>query len=255
MTRRAPGTFFVVDRAAWQLLRSVDAATLRVYLALCNRADNEGTCWPSITTLAADTGICRTSVFTALSKLESLSLIRRTSGGPTKSNRYQVVQPTALVQPSELGSPAQRTTGSTVQRTGVVQPTGPKQEPRTRNKKRESRTRLSGVTGVFDSWWQIYPKKVAKADALKAFPKAIERIASTEKIDAQAAVVWLSQKTRAFAASPKGKAGQYCPNPATWLNGDRFNDDPQAWHETNGNGKPKSHTGYEHKEEHRANSW
>ena len=42
----------------------------------------------------------------------------------------------------------------------------------------------------------------------------------------------LLSKTKAFATSRNGDVN-FCPNPATWFNQERYNDDPETW-------KPKS---------------
>jgi hypothetical protein len=70
----------------------------------------------------------------------------------------------------------------------------------------------------FLRFWEVFPKKAAKRAAAKAWDKARKR-ADPELIIAKAAE---------FAASPKGQ-GEFCPHAATWLNGDRFDDDPATW--------------------------
>jgi predicted transcriptional regulator len=60
---------------------------------------------------------------------------------------------------------------------------------------------------VFDEFWNLYPKKVAKADALKAWNKAIKRKSPDE----------LLKLTKAYS---EGKLPDmtYIPYPASWLN-------------------------------------
>ena len=70
----------------------------------------------------------------------------------------------------------------------------------------------------FDRWWKTYPKKAGKGAAAKAFKKAFSSIAFDE----------LMTVTEQFAASDKANS-QYCPNPATWLNESRYEDDPAVW--------------------------
>jgi uncharacterized protein YdaU (DUF1376 family) len=73
----------------------------------------------------------------------------------------------------------------------------------------------------FDDFWQVYPKKVGKQDALKAWPKAI-------KAAELSAIV---EGARSYAASHE-PSYQYWKNPAGWLNGNRWQDQPP----TNGGG-------------------
>jgi len=67
----------------------------------------------------------------------------------------------------------------------------------------------------FERWWLAYPKRVGKDAAARAF-----RVART-KVDRDE----LQQVTERYAASPKGR-GEFCWNPATWLNQAHWLDDP-----------------------------
>lgn len=69
----------------------------------------------------------------------------------------------------------------------------------------------------FAAWWAQWPKKVAKAAAVKAYKSALK------KTDA----LTLGQKAHGFieAEKRKGTAMEYIPNAATWLNQERWEDD------------------------------
>lgn len=67
----------------------------------------------------------------------------------------------------------------------------------------------------FDTFWQAYPRKTAKPAALKAYKAARKRKAAHADIMAGVA--------RLVASRPDP---QFTPHPATWLNGDRWNDAP-----------------------------
>jgi len=66
--------------------------------------------------------------------------------------------------------------------------------------------------------YKIYPIKVAKPDAIRAIKKALARIPFEE----------LRAKTEAYAKARNGDF-LFCPNPATWFNQERYNDDPATW--------------------------
>lgn len=90
----------------------------------------------------------------------------------------------------------------------------------------------------FDQWWSVYPRKVGKGAAQKSYEKAISHIRATRTDDPHA---WLLDVTREFAASDKGRSGEFCPHPATWLNQHRYDDDTSTWYDNraadpNGNG-------------------
>jgi hypothetical protein len=80
---------------------------------------------------------------------------------------------------------------------------------------------------AFDQWWSIYPRKDAKKVARAAFDKVRKR-GSISFAD-------LMAKTTNLSNTPKGrnetaKLGQdFRPQPATFLNQERFNDPPEIW--------------------------
>lgn len=69
------------------------------------------------------------------------------------------------------------------------------------------------INNYWDEFWQIYPLKVGKGAAFKAFEKAIRR-ATPEEIVAGA---------RRYAEDPNRNPG-YTAHAATWLNADRWGD-------------------------------
>ncbi len=83
-----------------------------------------------------------------------------------------------------------------------------------------SRPVPSNVKNIRSAWaefWATYPRKVGKRAAEKAFERAVAR-ASVEVVLAGA---------RRFSADPNLPADkQFIPHPATWLNQDRWEDEP-----------------------------
>lgn len=72
----------------------------------------------------------------------------------------------------------------------------------------------------FDAFWLIYPKRVAKLDAQKAWA----RLTGSEQL---AAVVGLVAWRQVWLE--RGEM-QYVPHAATWLNGHRWEDElPEQW--------------------------
>lgn len=67
----------------------------------------------------------------------------------------------------------------------------------------------------FDAWWKLYPRKVAKGQAMKAYKTA------RKKTTAEA----LTAAITAQAPQLIEKGPAYCPHPATWLNGERWSDE------------------------------
>lgn len=73
----------------------------------------------------------------------------------------------------------------------------------------------SPARGEFDQFWAVFPNKVGKADASKAFAKAIQRV------DFETMLAGL----RRYVAKTDDRP--WC-NPATWLNQDRWADEPAS---------------------------
>ncbi len=69
---------------------------------------------------------------------------------------------------------------------------------------------------MFDDFYAKYPKKVARKDAVKAFA----RLTAEQQQKALAAI---DDHARMWAA--EGRDKQYIPHPASWLNGERFDDE------------------------------
>jgi hypothetical protein len=85
--------------------------------------------------------------------------------------------------------------------------------------------------GESETIYQAYPHKVGKPDAIKAISRALSKTPFDD----------LLRKTKAFATARNGDTA-YCPNPATWFNQERYNDDPETWSPKSNGKKPKEGT-------------
>lgn len=134
----------------------------------------------------------------------------------------------------EIGSISDTTTGTTVPGgTGVpggtvVPPNNPSNylttdvsfkdtPPKTRRTKTATVTPISDED--FDRFWAAYPRRTAKGTARTAWAKALKRGAAAETIIAAA------EKFRDHLAATKADP-KYTPYPASWLNGERYDDEP-----------------------------
>lgn len=68
---------------------------------------------------------------------------------------------------------------------------------------------------TFDTFWKSYPRKVGKAEANKAFDKAVKKHGAQKIIDA----------VRAWNQVRKDCDPKFIPHASTWLNQERFLDD------------------------------
>lgn len=80
-----------------------------------------------------------------------------------------------------------------------------------------SRQPSEGYTAEFEAWWVAYPRKDSKRTAFLAFKRAKGRV-PVERLMAGAS---------AYAKRRKGEDPAFTKQPATWLNGDCWNDEPE----------------------------
>jgi hypothetical protein len=70
----------------------------------------------------------------------------------------------------------------------------------------------------FDAWYATYPRKRGKGQAVKAYR------AARKKASAATLLAAIEQQATSLIA----RGPDYCPYPATWLNGERWNDQPDT---------------------------
>lgn len=68
----------------------------------------------------------------------------------------------------------------------------------------------------FDTWYQSYPRKKGKGQAMKAYKSA------RKKVSAETLLTALAAQSETLMA----RGADYCPYPATWLNQERWLDEP-----------------------------
>lgn len=99
----------------------------------------------------------------------------------------------------------------------ALSPQTPQTHPHTRESvtTREGREREEAAFGRF---WQAYPRKTAKADARKAFGRAWRKLPPT---DEESILAGGLERAKAGWDDP-----QFIPHAATWLNHERWTDEP-----------------------------
>jgi hypothetical protein len=85
-------------------------------------------------------------------------------------------------------------------------------------KGRESNNDASRDASLFDKFWQAYPKKVGKDDARRAFDKR-------KPDDGLLAAMLSTLAVQVNSQQWTKDNGQFVPNPATWLNQGRWQDE------------------------------
>lgn len=205
---------------------------LAVLYALAERANDDGTCsWPSQDWIAFRARCTDRTVRNHLRALESRGVIRK--GDPRfvdhlRPDRRPTVWDLNLSAKRAENPRPENSSGRKIQ---VERPensgrTTGKSEPNDRkpvsDKPSMNPPEPSGTVHdhllmdqQFDTWWSHYPKKVAKGQARKAFKTALKKVSFDD----------LVQATDVMAKASRNTEKRFIPNPATWLNGERWADE------------------------------
>ena len=179
-----------------------------------------GKCFPSIKRLAELSEMSRRSVEGHLETLEKLGLITRTqqfrdTGG--KSTNSYILELTGtyenITDTQNLRMVCEKSAHGDTQNLRMNNLVS-------NNLGKETNISSSDDDGVdyyFDQLWTLYPRKIGKGQARKAFK------AASKKID----FYDLLPKLEAYVLTLEGKETQFIPHLATWLNGERWKDEGQ----------------------------
>lgn len=84
------------------------------------------------------------------------------------------------------------------------------------------------IYGDFEKFWEAYPKKINKKDAMKAFQKV------KENVDVLVKAVNEQKNSQQWTKN----GGQFIPYPATWLRGEQWQNKLEASKESNNSDEP-----------------
>jgi hypothetical protein len=175
-----------------------------VLLGIANHLGDQGA-WPSISTLARYANSSERSVKRDIQELVELGELKvELQNAPTKTqyktNLYWITIGSGVTE-SASGVTDWVSRGDSSGKSGVT-PVGT-QNINLTIKETSKKTDSYG----FDTFWSLYPKRIAKADALKAWNKALKKKTADELI----------ALTKAYSES-KLPDMTYIPYPASWLN-------------------------------------
>jgi hypothetical protein len=175
-----------------------------VLIGIANHLGDQGA-WPAISTLARYANASERSVKRDIQELVELGELKvELQNAPThhqyKTNLYWITIGSGVTD-SSSGVTDWVSRGDSSGKSGVT-PVGTQninitiKEPS-----------IETLKNDFDKFWNLYPKKVARADAVKAWNKAVKRKTADE----------LLKLTRVYSEGnlPEDK---YIPYPASWLN-------------------------------------
>ena len=183
----------------------------RARLVLLSIADHQGEigAWPSIETLAKMVNSSPRSVQRDIQELINLGELQvdfrsAPTSGPYKANRYWVKVSGVTTEVPEVTNSASEVTdldSEVTESASEVTAGGVLTLNRTLTKP------IQESSEKFDEFWDLYPKKIAKGDALKAWNKAIKKKTPDD----------LLKLTKAYAEGQLPEI-KYIPYPASWLN-------------------------------------
>lgn len=163
--------------------------------------------------ISEDLGITRQTVNASMKRLSDAGLIR--SVGKREKNGGEVTIYRVLasfVVNERLHDPVKESTHTPVSESGH------KQEEVEQEEEVQQQTRASSnpYSDLFEEFWSIYPAKVGKGAAWKAWQKAGPHDFEV-----------LADSIARWKATDRWKRG-YIPNPSTWINQRRWEDEPES---------------------------
>lgn len=218
---------------------------LLILLAMADWADENGYCWPSVRTLAKKSRQSERNVRKCLARMkEDGAVAVEPNAGPHCANRYQIkfrqFKDRVDQKRAALSSGVNRVQPENcdTQSLSLVPKGGELGSPNTLvDTSVESLVTKRAV--LVADLYRRYPKKVGKAEALKAIGKAVAAVAKAGATDThsdfagdeQAAAQWLGAKVDQYAKSPQAKQSDknLVPYPASWFNAGRYDDDTTQW--------------------------
>lgn len=204
---------------AWAAKTRVERASEKLILiALCDRHNDEtGFAYPSINWLCEFSSLNRKTVISALDRLEACGLIADSGRrvGSTKQVKVYTIN---------VGKGSQNRNSS---ENGREEYRKRDREPVSNLSSEAKASSESSKPSEFDDFWKLYPHKKAKGAARKAYLKARKAVDHGTLVSAVATQIGWGVWSSGFS-----------PHAATWLNDERWSDEPSA--DTRQAGKPSA---------------
>ncbi|GAB0076995.1 helix-turn-helix domain-containing protein [Pseudomonas syringae] len=189
-----------------------------VLVKLADNASDQGECWPSYQHIADQCEIDRSTVRRHIKNLADQGLLRiENRAGPkgNSSNLYFLTLEGGGTDSTPVGP---KSTGVGTQPTPPVGPESTRTSHSSEPVNEPKPMCNTGTVKGFDQFWKMYPRKLGKDKASKAWQK----LQMTEAL--YDLIVSALAKHVATPGWTKDN-GQFIPHAATWLNGKRWEDE------------------------------
>ena len=200
----------------WVIGLDISHTAFRLYAVLARYADNiTHQAFPARATLAKRLECSEKTVDRAVEDLVKHGAIHKQSRGRYASALYTVI----TAAPSETEMSTEQTEMSSEQTNLSSRSDRNDHLTRTTELEPEELEPHKAMSESFNQFWEAYPKKVQKGDARKAFAKAVNLLGDAQQI---------IEGAERMAADPNLPPKQFIPYPASWLNGEGWEDEPFA---------------------------
>ncbi len=248
------GDIFTRDRFGW--LRQVASdhevspAAFRLAFAIMEHVNRRsGTAWPTQETLGNAIHATTRTVRALTKTLETRGhIFIRAGRGRQVVNVYSLVEKWKLIPSGQMGSDAQsfekmgrlcppiddeerksaaRTPEMSCTKTGNAFPAEPSHEPEEEpcdksipNSSRLNNPRTANdIDQGFDAWWNLYPRRVARGEALRAWRQTLR--------SKKATVDQLLEGARRYAKARREQDPRFTKYPASWLRAECWADEEE----------------------------
>lgn len=209
-----------------------------VLVKLADNASDQGECWPSYQHIADQCEISRSTVKVHIRELEKTGFLRREfrrNGELNQSNVFHLTLDSGAA--ADLGGGAAENPPGAAENPGGGATAAPRTSHSFEPVKEPKPMRNKCAQEGFAQFWKLYPRKVDKAKAEKAWNK----LDMTPDLFAEICAALAKQAT---SLDWLKSGGQFIPHATTWLNGRR-------WEDETGNSAPPPltrHTGFDQRD-------